>query len=113
MNRLITSLTPAVLRSAVRPSHLRFTTHAVNFLNKADVQERVLTVIKASEKVDQKKVTPTAHFINDLGLDSLDTTELVMAMEEEFCIEIPDNEAERMSSCIDVVEYVSGHPQAK
>ena len=59
----------------------------------------MLEVLKGFEKVDVGKLGPAAHFKNDLGLDSLDTVEVVMAVEEEFAIEIPDAEAEKIQSC--------------
>lgn len=59
------------------------------------------------------QVTPEADFSKDLGLDSLDTVEVVMAFEEEFCVEIPDAEADRILSTSDAIKYISGHPQAK
>ena len=59
------------------------------------------------------KVTPTAKFKDDLDLDSLDAVEVVMALEEEFCIEIPDSEADKILSIPDAVAYISGHPMAK
>lgn len=59
------------------------------------------------------QVTPEAHFQNDLGLDSLDTVEIVMALEEEFRFEIPDNEADKISSINMAVDFIASHPQAK
>jgi NADH dehydrogenase (ubiquinone) 1 alpha/beta subcomplex 1 len=82
-------------------------------LAKAEVTERVVAVVQAFEKVNEGAVTPTSHFGNDLGLDSLDTVELCMAIEEEFCIQIPDAEAEKIFSVADAVEFVATHPQAK
>ncbi|KAF2286429.1 hypothetical protein GH714_016882 [Hevea brasiliensis] len=58
-------------------------------------------------------VTPNAHFQNDLGLDSLDSVEVVMALEEEFGFEIPDNEADKISSVNLAVDFIASHPQAK
>ncbi|WVZ56965.1 hypothetical protein U9M48_007422 [Paspalum notatum var. saurae] len=58
-------------------------------------------------------VTPDAHFKNDLGLDSLDAVEVVMALEEEFGFEIPDNEADRIDSIKVAVDFIASHPQAK
>jgi len=58
-------------------------------------------------------VTPDAHFKNDLGLDSLDTVEVVTALEEEFGFEIPDNEADKIDSVKVAVEFIASHPQAK
>jgi NADH dehydrogenase (ubiquinone) 1 alpha/beta subcomplex 1 len=72
-----------------------------------------MTVLKGFEKVDGGKLSPTSHFKNDLGLDSLDTVEVVMAVEEEFNIEIPDAEAEKIQSCEEAIKYVAAHPQAK
>lgn len=59
------------------------------------------------------QVTPTAHFQKDLGLDSLDTVEVVMAFEEEFGVEIPDAEADKILSTSDAISYIAAHPQAK
>ena len=58
-------------------------------------------------------MTPTAHFQKDLGLDSLDTVEVVMAFEEEFAIEIPDSEADKIMSAADAISYIAAHPHAK
>ncbi len=58
-------------------------------------------------------MTPSAHFQNDLGLDSLDTVEIVMAFEEEFGIEIPDAEADKITSCAQAIEYIASQPRAK
>jgi NADH dehydrogenase (ubiquinone) 1 alpha/beta subcomplex 1 len=63
--------------------------------------------------VKKEKVTPTARFKDDLDLDSLDAVEVVMAIEEEFVIEIPDSEADKILSIADAVAYVSNHPMAK
>ncbi|MQM22307.1 hypothetical protein Taro_055357 [Colocasia esculenta] len=83
------------------------------FLDKSDVTDRVITVVKNFQKVDPAKVTPNAHFQNDLGLDSLDTVEVVMALEEEFGFEIPDNEADKINSINLAVDFIASHPQAK
>lgn len=78
-----------------------------------EVQQRVLEVVKGFDKVDPEKVSPTANFQKDLGIDSLDAVELVMALEEEFIIEIPDVEVEKIQSCADAINYISTHPEAK
>lgn len=83
------------------------------FLDRKEVTERVINVIKSFEKVDAAKVSPTAHFVNDLSLDSLDAVEVCMALEEEFVITIPDAEAEKILSVEDAVNFISTHPQAK
>lgn len=73
----------------------------------------MITVVSNFEKVEASKVTKTAKFKEDLDLDSLDAVEVVMAVEEEFGIEIPDSEADKIWSVADAVAYVSGHPMAK
>ncbi|KAE8664750.1 Acyl carrier protein 2 [Hibiscus syriacus] len=78
-----------------------------------EVMGSFLCVVKNFQKVDPSKVSPTAHFHKDLGLDSLDTVEVVMALEEEFGFEIPDNEADKISSINHAVEFIASHPQAK
>ncbi|KAK9868287.1 hypothetical protein WJX84_004213 [Apatococcus fuscideae] len=83
------------------------------YLDKGDVTERVLNVVKHFEKVDENKVNPNVNFQRDLGLDSLDTVEVVMAFEEEFGVEIPDAEAEKILSTNEAIEYIASHPQAK
>jgi NADH dehydrogenase (ubiquinone) 1 alpha/beta subcomplex 1 len=77
------------------------------------VEERVIVVVSNFEKVEASKVTATAKFKEDLDLDSLDAVEVVMAVEEEFGIEIPDSEADKIWSVAEAVSYVSGHPMAK
>ncbi|CAN7058522.1 hypothetical protein BRARA_D00787 [Brassica rapa] len=84
-----------------------------SFLDKSEVTDRVVSVVKTFQKVEPSKVTPKAHFQNDLGLDSLDTVEVVMALEEEFGFEIPDNEADKIQSIDLAVEFIASHPQAK
>ena len=64
-------------------------------------------------QVNASKITPQSKFKDDLDLDSLDAVEVVMALEEEFCIEIPDSEADKIFSIPDAVAYISGHPMAK
>ncbi|GLC47547.1 hypothetical protein PLESTB_001727400 [Pleodorina starrii] len=83
------------------------------FLDKDAVTERVLHVTKHFEKIDASKVTPSASFEKDLGLDSLDVVELVMALEEEFGLEIPDAEADKIASVGDAVNYICSNPMAK
>jgi len=65
------------------------------------------------DKVDSSKVLPAAKFGDDLGLDSLDTVEVVMSIEEEFAVEIPDAEADKILSIEDAVAYIAAHPSAK
>ncbi|KAG5501381.1 hypothetical protein JKF63_03193 [Porcisia hertigi] len=82
-------------------------------LDKNDVLTRVLEVVKNFEKVDASKVTPESHFVNDLGLNSLDVVEVVFAIEQEFILDIPDHDAEKIQSIPDAVEYIAQNPMAK
>ena len=71
-----------------------------------DVAERVKKIVVEHLGVEESKVTETASFIDDLGADSLDTVELVMAFEEEFNCEIPDDAAEKILTIKDAIEYI-------
>ena len=73
------------------------------------VAEKVKAIIVEQLGVDEEEVTADASFVDDLGADSLDTVELVMAFEEEFGIEIPDEDAEKMTTVRDAVEYLRKH----
>lgn len=82
-------------------------------LEKEEVEGRIVSLLKGFDKVtDASKITSTAHFANDLGLDSLDTVEVVMAIEEEFSIEIPDKDADNIHSIDKAVEYILHQPDA-
>ncbi|HUP65285.1 MAG TPA: acyl carrier protein [Thermoanaerobaculia bacterium] len=70
------------------------------------VEERVKSIIVEQLGVDAEEVTPEASFVEDLGADSLDTVELIMAFEEEFGVEISDEEAEKIKRVKDAVEYI-------
>ena len=70
------------------------------------IEQRVKKIIVEQLSVNADQVTPEAKFIEDLGADSLDTVELVMALEEEFNIEVPDEQAEKLQSVGDVIKYV-------
>jgi acyl carrier protein len=72
-------------------------------------EDRVKQIIVDQLGVAMEQVTPEASFIDDLGADSLDTVELVMALEEEFGIEIPDEDAEKMTTVADAVKYLESH----
>jgi acyl carrier protein len=73
------------------------------------VAEKVKEIIVEQLGVDPEEVTTEASFVNDLGADSLDTVELVMALEEEFNIEIPDEEAEKLDTVGKAIEYINKH----
>ena len=74
-----------------------------------DIMEKVKGIIVEQLGVNEKDVTPGASFIDDLGADSLDTVELVMALEEEFGIEISDSDAEKIQKVEDVIKYINEH----
>jgi acyl carrier protein len=79
----------------------------------ASVEERVKEIIIDQLGVDAKEVTAEASFIEDLGADSLDTVELVMALEEEFGVEIPDEDAEKISTVGEAITYIQEHAEAQ
>ncbi|MCE0484827.1 MAG: acyl carrier protein [Methylacidiphilales bacterium] len=70
------------------------------------IEEKVKDIIVEQLGVNPEQVTPQAKFIEDLGADSLDTVELVMAFEEEFNVEVPDEEAEKLQTVGDVIKYI-------
>ena len=74
-----------------------------------DVEAKVREIISEQLGVSADEITPEASFIEDLGADSLDIVELVMALEEEFDIEIPDEEAEKIQSVGQAVDYIKAH----
>ena len=78
----------------------------------SDINERVKDLVVEQLGVSADQVTPQASFIDDLGADSLDTVELVMAFEEEFGIDIPDEDAEKMVSVSDVIKYLEENSKA-
>ena len=73
---------------------------------KSTIEEKVKDIIVEQLGVNPEQVTPQAKFIEDLGADSLDTVELVMAFEEEFNVEVPDEEAEKLQTVGDVIKYI-------
>ncbi len=76
------------------------------------IEERVRDLIVEQLGVDADKVTNAASFVDDLGADSLDTVELVMAFEEEFGLDIPDEDAEKMVSVSDAMKYIGEHAKS-
>jgi len=79
----------------------------------AAVEEKVKQIIVEQLGVDEGEVTAKASFVDDLGADSLDTVELVMAFEEAFDIEIPDEDAEKIRTVKDAVDYIEAHSKGK
>jgi acyl carrier protein len=73
------------------------------------IEDKVKKIIVDQLGVDEGEVTPEAKFIDDLGADSLDTVELVMALEEEFGVEIPDEDAEKITTVKDAMAYITTH----
>ena len=76
------------------------------------VSDKVKSIIVEQLGVDEEEVTPDASFVDDLGADSLDTVELVMALEEEFECEIPDEEAEKITTVQGAIDYIKAHVNA-
>ncbi|MBT5876094.1 MAG: acyl carrier protein [Candidatus Latescibacteria bacterium] len=76
------------------------------------MEDRVREIIVEQLGVDADQVTRDASFVDDLGADSLDTVELVMALEEEFDIEIPDEDAEKIGTVKDAIQYLTEHKEA-
>ncbi len=74
-----------------------------------DIEERVKKIVVDQLGVREDQVTPDASFVDDLGADSLDTVELVMALEEEFDLEIPDEDAENIRTIGEAVDYIKEH----
>ena len=79
----------------------------------SDVAERVKKIVVEHLGVEQDKVIDGANFIEDLGADSLDTVELVMEFEDEFDLNIPDEDAEKIQTVGDAIKYIEAHAQAK
>ncbi|HYR91574.1 MAG: acyl carrier protein [Acidobacteria bacterium] len=75
----------------------------------SSVEDKVKQIIVEQLGVDESEVTPTASFIDDLGADSLDTVELVMALEEGFGMEIPDEDAEKITTVKEAISYIESH----
>lgn len=75
----------------------------------ATIEERVTNIVAEQLGVEKGKITLEASFVDDLGADSLDTVELVMALEEEFGFEIPDEDAEKITTIQQAIDYIKSH----
>ena len=82
-------------------------------VGKAEVAEKVKQIVSEQLGVEESEVTPSAAFTDDLGADSLDQVELVMALEEAFSMEISDEEAEKIRTVQDAINYVEKHTKVK
>ena len=82
-------------------------------MSERSIEERVKSIIVEQLGVDEEEVSQDASFIDDLGADSLDTVELVMAFEEEFGIEIPDEDAEKIGKVNEAISYIEQHAGQK
>ncbi len=78
----------------------------------AGIDDKVKEIIVEQLGVDEGEITPNASFVDDLGADSLDTVELVMALEEAFNLEIPDEDAEKIRTVQDALDYIKKHAKA-
>jgi len=79
----------------------------------SNVRDRVIEIVCEQMGASKEKVTEATSFINDLGADSLDTVELVMEFEDEFDLNIPDEDAEKIQTVGDAIKYIEGHAQQK
>ncbi|CAG2205813.1 NDUFAB1 [Mytilus edulis] len=99
-HKLLSKISPSILNSGVR-----FYGKAKS-LQPEEITERVMKVLKAYDKITAEKLTEESHFMNDMGLDSLDQVEIIMAIEDEFSFEIPDSDADRLMKPRDIVQYI-------
>ena len=82
-------------------------------MGSSNVRDRVIEIVCEQMGASKEKVTEATSFINDLGADSLDTVELVMEFEDEFDLNIPDEDAEKIQTVGDAIKYIEAHAQAK
>ena len=105
-----TNYFPQVLLAKLRAAEYRGGT---NFMADKSIEEKVKDIIVEQLGVNPEQVTPQASFIEDLGADSLDIVELVMAFEEEFSVEVPDEDAEKLQTVGDVINYIKERAKPK
>ena len=98
-------LCPDCLAAAGRNSRA-INTNQTDFMAEKSIEEKVKDIIVEQLGVNPEQVTSQASFIEDLGADSLDIVELVMALEEEFGVEVPDEDAEKLQTVGDVIKYI-------
>uniref|UniRef100_A0A0K8T2B2 Acyl carrier protein n=1 Tax=Lygus hesperus TaxID=30085 RepID=A0A0K8T2B2_LYGHE len=103
---ILTDHRPSLLAKPLAFNVRFFSSSKIDPAKKSEIETRVMNVIRAYDKISADKLKLESHFINDLGLDSLDHVEVIMAMEDEFGFEIPDGDAERLLRPADIVQYV-------
>ncbi|CUT98771.1 acyl carrier protein mitochondrial [Echinococcus multilocularis] len=104
--RAIQPSMPVILNTSPRTYTEPFVRAFSSEVNRAEFEERVLNVCKAYDRINAEKLSLESHFINDLGLDSLDHIEVIMEIENEFSLEIPDVEAEKLMTPAQIVEML-------
>ena len=92
----------------MRPKPTQPTAQHTEFMSEEEIEEKVKDIIAKELGVNPEQVTQTASLSEDLGADSLDTVELVMAIEQEFSVDVPDDAAEKLRTVGDVVKYIEG-----
>jgi len=99
---------PTAYRSGLGQNNLLLVKHYSHVpLTLEMVKDRIILVLRLYDKINPEKLTLESHFMNDLGLDSLDHVEVIMAMEDEFGFEIPDADAERLMRPTDIAQYIA------
>lgn len=100
------AISASMRSNAIRTPMVAFVRHSGGRPEKSDIEKRALELLQGFEKIDNSKLTLDAHFSKDLGLDSLDSVEVLMALEDEFLMEIPDVEADNMHTVRDAINYL-------
>ncbi|CAG4959275.1 unnamed protein product [Parnassius apollo] len=105
--KAITKLSYQVQNGVYAQNTRQYSSGAQSKPSPQQIEERVMKVCRAYDKLSGTKLSVDSHFMNDLGLDSLDHVEVIMAMEDEFGFEIPDSDAERLVRPKDIIQYVA------
>lgn len=117
-----TKLNRSVLKRSSKPSKWNksyilqsrfYSNETASALTRTEISARVVNALKQSPRLGSTEVKPNAHFYKDLGMDSIEKTEAVLLIENEFMIEIPDSDVSGLHSCQDVVQYLSNIPYVK